>query len=477
MKIPKGGLHNINQSSQANINDSWNVLATDENSAVLIAVDKCGTKKTVGDTSNYMRLDGTEEGKPATGTYEFVQSVGSVEYKIILGATGLAFSASDSPNSYTYITKSAFSFDDDATTTSYLASGIITNNSFVNIETSGANPSGLRGASDYSANLTDLDYTQKIYVDNKVWDYVQFNTSATNTYQLGKVYWNEDKGTYNFGLKNGVELQLGQEQHVYGKAYSNISNGQLVMYRTSQGGHVLFEPANFTTISENPDLLIGLATQDITTNEFGYITTFGEVNTLNTSSFLDGDTLYFGSGNVLTKVQPSGSYFIIGRVNRAHSTQGSIFVKPYFNADLQERLNADNLGQIIYDELSIKATPSDNDEIPMYDSVTGEAVTAKYSSFQKRLKVITVTGNITLSEIHNGAILHITNTCNITIPAGLGTDFSCDCYVKGAFIATFINGGVTLNSPSGLLLKTDKMATLYSNASDTLNLLGELVTS
>ena len=51
MKIPKGGLHNINQSSQANINDSWNVLATDENNAVLIAVDKCGNKKTVGDTT------------------------------------------------------------------------------------------------------------------------------------------------------------------------------------------------------------------------------------------------------------------------------------------------------------------------------------------------------------------------------------------------------------------------------------------
>ena len=72
--------------------------------------------------------------------------------------------------------------------------------------------------------------------------------------------------------------------------------------------------------------------------------------------------------------------------------------------------------------------------------------------------------------------MHITNTCSITIPTDLGV-FSCDCYVKGAFIATFVNGGVTLNSPSGLLLKTDKMCTLYSNASDTFNLLGELATS
>ena len=99
------------------------------------------------------------------------------------------------------------------------------------------------------------------------------------------------------------------------------------------------------------------------------------------------------------------------------------------------------------------------------------------NSKQKKLSVITIVGNITLSEIHNGAILHITNTCNITIPTGLGADFSCDCYVKGAFIATFVNGGVTLNSPSGLLLKTDKMCTLYSNASNVFNLLGELATS
>ena len=99
------------------------------------------------------------------------------------------------------------------------------------------------------------------------------------------------------------------------------------------------------------------------------------------------------------------------------------------------------------------------------------------ASKQNKVTVIPITGNITLSEVHNGAILHITNTCNITIPTGLGADFACDCYVKGAFKATFVNGGVTLNAPSGLLLKTDKMATLYSNASNVFNLLGELATS
>ena len=169
-------------------------------------------------------------------------------------------------------------------------------------------------------------------VDRYNFNYIQLDTSAVNTYDVGKFYWNETKGTYDFGLKNNVTLQLGQEQNVYGKAFLAITNGQLVMYRTSQGGHILFEPANFTQLSNNPDLLIGVATQDIALNEFGYITTFGEVNTLDTSAFVEGDTLYFGSSDIITNVKPSSIYFIIGRVNRSHATQGSIFVKTHFEA-------------------------------------------------------------------------------------------------------------------------------------------------
>ena len=99
------------------------------------------------------------------------------------------------------------------------------------------------------------------------------------------------------------------------------------------------------------------------------------------------------------------------------------------------------------------------------------------ASKQKKVSVITITGNTTLSEIHNGAILHITNSCTITIPTGLDANFQCVVYAKGSIIVTFVNGGVTLNSPSGLLLKTDKMASLFANASNTFNLLGELATS
>lgn len=99
------------------------------------------------------------------------------------------------------------------------------------------------------------------------------------------------------------------------------------------------------------------------------------------------------------------------------------------------------------------------------------------NSKQKKLTVIPVTGNITLSELHNGAVLNVTNTCTITIPTGLDANFQCVIFSKGSVIVTFVNGGVTVYAPSGLLLKTDKMASLISTSANNFNLTGELATT
>ena len=96
---------------------------------------------------------------------------------------------------------------------------------------------------------------------------------------------------------------------------------------------------------------------------------------------------------------------------------------------------------------------------------------------QKKVTVITITGNTTLSETHNGAVLNVTNTCTITIPTGLDANFQCVIFAKGSVIVTFVNGGVTVYAPSGLLLKTDKMASLISTSANNFNLTGELATT
>ena len=157
----------------------------------------------------------------------------------------------------------------------------------------------------------------------------------------------------------------------------------------------------------------------------------------------------------------------------------------YLKSETYSKTEIDNSLALKLDKGTYTGTASDllTNDLNLLQSLQNEQSARYYAdqglenSKQKKVTVIPITGNITLSETHNGAILHVTNTCNITIPTGLDVNFQCVVYAKGSIIVTFVNGGVTLNSPSGLLLKTDKMASLFASASNTFNLLGELATS
>ena len=115
----------------------------------------------------------------------------------------------------------------------------------------------------------------------------------------------------------------------------------------------------------------------------------------------------------------------------------------------------------------------ENDEFLEYE----EVYTDRFYGTLKAQRCITITGNTTLSETHNGAVLNVTNTCNITVPTGLDINFQCVIFAKGSIVVTFVSSGVTIYAPSGLLLKKDKMASLICTATNNFNLTGELATS
>ena len=228
--------------------------------------------------------------------------------------------------------------------------------------------------------------------------------------------------------------------------------------------HPISEVTNLqTTLDNKVDKVIGkqLSTEDYTTaekNKLAGIQEGAEVNVNPDWNATSGDAEIL---NKPTEFPPSLHTHTIADVNNLETALNN----------KQDKL------QNVTGNIGVgKTDASATEKLDVNGNVKATQIKDQYGTLRSQ-RVITIVGNITLSEIHNGAILHVTNTCNITIPTGLGADFSCDCYVKGAFIATFVNGGVTLNSPSGLLLKTDKMATLYSNASNVFNLLGELATS
>lgn len=95
------------------------------------------------------------------------------------------------------------------------------------------------------------------------------------------------------------------------------------------------------------------------------------------------------------------------------------------------------------------------------------------------LKLVTVSGNTTITDSFHNKIVRITASCTITIPTGLRTDFNCTFEVIGAYTAQFVDGsGATTSAPFGRYLKTDLTAMFYcTGTASNYRLNGSLATS
>jgi hypothetical protein len=146
----------------------------------------------------------------------------------------------------------------------------------------------------------------------------------------GRMWWNDDEGTINLGLKGSTSImQVGQElpfrcQNDYG---AQIDNGEVVKVSGNTGD------AQKITLATNAAhaCVFGVATEDITDQQFGYCTTIGKVRGLDTSSFTATDVLFLGVDGAMTDTMPSypAALYHIADVIYSHATEGSIFVNPH----------------------------------------------------------------------------------------------------------------------------------------------------
>lgn len=144
--------------------------------------------------------------------------------------------------------------------------------------------------------------------------YLDFPT-ASPTVIAGRMWYNDALGNWNLGMGGGnITQQVGEELFVYGKATSAISGNTLVqaIYQTGtvgDSGTVTFG----TTVSgiTNGDLIIGVATENISLNGFGRITSFGVIHGVDTSgstygqTWSNNDVLWYDPvGGGVTNVKP-----------------------------------------------------------------------------------------------------------------------------------------------------------------------------
>lgn len=202
------------------------------------------------------------------------------------------------------------------------------------------------------ANALEMLATAPVIQNNNsvVTDYIDLPEVGPHITQARRVQWNQDDGTMDVGLYGGSVLQVGQEIMFYSKNTSGslIPNGTPVMFTGTVGssGKLTFGLA-IADGSVSADYMMGVATQDIDNNAFGYVTSFGLVRGFDTTGtpygevWADGDLLYFdpAAPGTWTNVQPQAPNIAVPVavvVNAGSGGSGSIFVR----MELSESLNS-----------------------------------------------------------------------------------------------------------------------------------------
>lgn len=178
------------------------------------------------------------------------------------------------------------------------------------------NDTGEIDAADMRTIVTDL--FERTNGEEAV-DGLLFDTSSpVPAHTPGYVRWNEaDSALDVMSDVAGVTLQTGQEQwvRVRNNSGATILNGRPVRLTGASG--------NRPTVGLDNGMgsAIGLTTHDIPNNSDGFVTSFGLVRGVNTSTFIDGQAIYSSATGTLTSTLTSSR---IGHVLLAHVSNGVI---------------------------------------------------------------------------------------------------------------------------------------------------------
>jgi len=134
-------------------------------------------------------------------------------------------------------------------------------------------------------------------------DGVNFNTNPTVSPTGGTLYFDYAENALSYKPltnNNDVTVNIGQESliRVYNSTGTQINNGQAVHVSGSTSGTptVILANASYigggATIEIGASQVAGVATHNIPSGEYGFITNFGVVRGMNTSGFTSGDELY-----------------------------------------------------------------------------------------------------------------------------------------------------------------------------------------
>ena len=159
----------------------------------------------------------------------------------------------------------------------------------------------------------------------------------------GTVYWdNEDRSkTLAIVMEDSGDIvqDVGEETFYRVKASAPITKGEVVMFTGALGasGGLQAAPATGLTAAQAA-YIMGIATQNIALNGWGYVTWFGEIKGVDTrglseGGWVDGQVLYYDPAVTggLTKNRPAVPNAIVFMAAVVHAaSNGILFVRPTY---------------------------------------------------------------------------------------------------------------------------------------------------
>lgn len=251
--------------------------------------------------------------------------------------------------------------------------------------------------------------------------------AVPNPAPTGTLYW-DGNSTLGLQMSQTTMAKIGQAQFVYVKASSAITKGQLCYHTGSVGASGVITAAPTPINLTDPAQIIGLASESIALNGFGFIQISGDLRGFDTSGtsvgevWTDGDILYYNPAYVgsMTKTKPSAPSIKtqIGEViNAGSGGSGSVNIRVVYGSTLGGT------------DSNVQLSGVANGNLLQYDSALG---------YWKNITTLgTANGGTGLTSFTANGIVYASTTTTLTTGTGL------------TFTGT--NLGVGTSSPASLI--------------------------
>ncbi len=161
---------------------------------------------------------------------------------------------------------------------------------------------------------------------------ISFTAVTPPSHKEGLLFYNtNNKAPSFYNNEADVTMDIGRElwTPVFNATGSTIANGKLVYFTgTTEGTTNLPQVALAQANAVSTSAVIGYATHSIENNTSGYVTTYGDVNGLNTNGITAGVPLYLSpssAGDFTTTIPTAPNSIVqVGSVNRVDASAGVV---------------------------------------------------------------------------------------------------------------------------------------------------------